>query len=153
MTTKNQPKAGDKVLSSRQPYADFILCGTKWAENRTWRTQHRGALWIHARKLERRERQEWEEKGIDLMTESPFGLRTGAIIGRVQLIGCVDADALWDFHDGRPAPVLDAYATFLHRQKAWDDVAGPWCFLLDQPEPCEPVPCAGWLNIWTFGRA
>jgi hypothetical protein len=99
VTSDSQPKPGDKVLSIRQPYADFILCGTKWCENRTWRTQYRGALWIHASKLERRELQEWEEKGIDLLTESPFGLRTGAIIGRVQLIGCVDGDDLWEFHD------------------------------------------------------
>jgi hypothetical protein len=141
------------VLSIRQPYADFILCGTKWCENGTWRTQHRGSLWIHASKLEKREVRDWQEKGIDLARESPVGLRTGAIIGRVQLIGCVDGDELWDFHDGRPAPIADAYAEFLHRQKVWDDVSGPWCFLLDKPEPCQPVSCAGWLNIWTFGRA
>jgi len=48
---------------------------------------------------------------------------------------------------------LDAYAAFLRRQKPWDDVSGPWCFLLDKPEPCEPVPFGGWLNIWTFGRS
>ena len=77
MRSNLRPKAGDKVLSIRQPFADFILAGTKWVENRTWRTQHRGPLWIHASKIETREVKEWQEKGIDLATESPFGLRTG----------------------------------------------------------------------------
>jgi len=147
-----RPKDGNKVLSIRQPFADFILSGTKWSENRTWQTRYRGPLWIHASKLETREMKEWREKGIDLATESPFGLRTGAIVGRVNLIACVDSIDLEEFQDGKTAPALDSHAAFLRRQKSWDDVSGPWCFLLSDPKPCQPVPCGGWLNVWTFGR-
>ena len=37
-----------KALSIRQPWAHLILCGMKTIENRTWRTDYRGPLAIHA---------------------------------------------------------------------------------------------------------
>jgi len=38
----------NKVLSIRQPYASLICYGIKKAENRTWKTDYRGKLLIHA---------------------------------------------------------------------------------------------------------
>jgi len=38
----------NKVLSIRQPYATLICYGIKKAENRTWKTDYRGKLLIHA---------------------------------------------------------------------------------------------------------
>lgn len=38
----------NKVLSVRQPYASLICYGIKKAENRTWKTDYRGKLLIHA---------------------------------------------------------------------------------------------------------
>jgi hypothetical protein len=37
-----------KTLSVRQPYATFICAGVKKVENRTWKTDYRGRLLIHA---------------------------------------------------------------------------------------------------------
>jgi hypothetical protein len=37
-----------KVLSVKQPYAAFICAGVKDVENRTWKTDYRGKLLIHA---------------------------------------------------------------------------------------------------------
>jgi len=37
-----------RVLSIRQPWAELILSGTKDTENRTWATQWRGRLVVHA---------------------------------------------------------------------------------------------------------
>ena len=37
-----------KALSIRQPWAHLILCGLKDVENRTWSTDYRGPLVIHA---------------------------------------------------------------------------------------------------------
>ena len=39
------------VLSVRQPWAWLIMQGFKPIENRTWRTNYRGKLYIHAGKL------------------------------------------------------------------------------------------------------
>jgi hypothetical protein len=38
----------NKVLSIKQPYASFICTGIKTVENRTWKTDYRGKLLIHA---------------------------------------------------------------------------------------------------------
>jgi hypothetical protein len=37
-----------KVLSIRQPWASLIMRGHKLIENRKWRTEYRGELFIHA---------------------------------------------------------------------------------------------------------
>lgn len=37
-----------RTLSVRQPYATLIVAGVKKIENRTWRTEHRGRIYIHA---------------------------------------------------------------------------------------------------------
>jgi hypothetical protein len=37
-----------KVISIKQPYATFICAGIKTVENRTWKTNYRGRLLIHA---------------------------------------------------------------------------------------------------------
>lgn len=38
----------DAVLTVQQPYASAILLAGKDVENRTWSTEFRGRLWIHA---------------------------------------------------------------------------------------------------------
>jgi hypothetical protein len=38
----------NKVLSVQQPYATLICAGVKTVENRTWKTDYRGKLLIHA---------------------------------------------------------------------------------------------------------
>jgi hypothetical protein len=43
-----RPAAGDTVLSVRQPFAWLIVHGFKPYENRSWNTNFRGRLWIHA---------------------------------------------------------------------------------------------------------
>ena len=37
-----------KALSIRQPWAELIVAGLKDIENRTWRTDYRGPVLIHA---------------------------------------------------------------------------------------------------------
>jgi hypothetical protein len=81
-----------KALSVRQPWASLIVLGIKDVENRTWRTNYRGPLAIHA------------SQRVDDATGMMHGLRavqqraawqlmatTGAIIGQVDLVDCVNA--------------------------------------------------------------
>ena len=37
-----------RAITIRQPWAELILRGEKDVENRSWRTNHRGLLLIHA---------------------------------------------------------------------------------------------------------
>jgi len=80
-----------KALSIRQPWAELIIRGIKDVENRSWSTNHRGPLAIHAARTfdlnldDQEERKEYEylrdEYGID-----KDALAYGALVGTVEVI-------------------------------------------------------------------
>lgn len=72
-----------KVLTVRQPWASLIVAGFKDVENRTWPTNYRGRLGIHAGS--RVEEEALDEYGHLLEDELPLG----ALVGSVDLIDCV----------------------------------------------------------------
>ncbi|KAJ9469806.1 hypothetical protein DIPPA_27772 [Diplonema papillatum] len=45
---KSNVKAGNKCMSMHQPWASLLVCGVKKHEGRSWGTDFRGRLWIHA---------------------------------------------------------------------------------------------------------
>ena len=134
-----------KCLSIRQPWAWLICTGKKPVENRTWSTQHRGTLFIHASS-----RFDWfffdfvdiEDpddplRGAGLEVARHFRITKagitgakdefGAIVGRVELADVIPADG---------KPVSD-----------WCADGGFW-WLLSAAKAIPPVPCKGKLNLW-----
>lgn len=86
-----------KAISIRQPWAALIVAGIKDIENRSWPTQFRGRLLIHAA-------QKIDKAGIEMMKK--MGLQqpyidsllqyTGGIIGEVEVVDCVKkSDSGW----------------------------------------------------------
>lgn len=75
-----------KALSIRQPWAWAILHGGKDVENRSWRTQHRGSLLIHAGA-----REDPDARGqlLAIGLEVPDTLPLGGIVGVVDVVDCV----------------------------------------------------------------
>ena len=140
-----------RVLSIRQPFADLILCGRKWCENRTWPTNHTGTMYIHASSWDADARREWRGAGLDPAKELPTGGLTGAIIGRVQVVGCYELEQLEAIAKGRTPRGLDNLAKWLETQDpdGWDHVFGPWCWILQSPEVLpSPLVMKGKLNLW-----
>ncbi len=95
-----------RVLSVQQPWAWLICFGEKDVENRTWTTNYRGLLLIHA------------SLTIDLDAVAMMRTRgvwvpenyiTGAIIGRANLVDCVSYSAS-PYFCGPNALVLDRRA-------------------------------------------
>jgi hypothetical protein len=86
-----------KVISLLQPWATLVTLGAKQWETRTWSTQYRGPLLIHAsaKKPTRREKQLYEEdfyfKKYILNTDY---LPYGAIIGKINLVTIVPTGLL-----------------------------------------------------------
>ena len=125
-----------KVLSIRQPYADHVIFGMKWCENRTWRTHYRGELFIHASR--------WDGPSDQA---TPGNGEVGSIIGSVQLV-----DVVGDSHQG----VTDAEVRRVARlhglstkRACMAHVSGPVCFILTKPASLKkPIPCKGKLNVW-----
>lgn len=86
-----------KALTVQQPWAWAIVMGYKDVENRPRQTSYRGPLLIHAaQRLDARGFQHFWELGLH--KKLPDKLRTGGIIGEVELVDCIDnSDSPWAF--------------------------------------------------------
>ena len=104
------------VLSVRQPWAWLICEGLKDVENRNWKTNYRGTLYIHAGKTFDVDAFNWMfdrslvthaaaqevfkhfciipsvKGGIKIMKNKD---EFGAIVGRVELIDCGRSQSVW----------------------------------------------------------
>ena len=86
-----------KTLSVRQPWANLIVHGLKDIENRTWRTNFRGRILIHAPKtIEKKITFYLTEKIFDMACCSDKfqldileNMTTSAIIGSIEIVDCV----------------------------------------------------------------
>lgn len=110
------------VLSIRQPWAWLIVNGHKDIENRTWKTNFRGKVLVHAGK-------KWDENvtlaDIKAMygVEVPRRLKTGGIVGIVEITDCVtQSKSPWFF--------------------------GPYGFTLKGAEPLPFHPCKGKMGFF-----
>jgi len=83
------PYESVKCLSVWQPWAWAIVAGHKSVENRSWPTEYRGPLLIHASKT-RKEMGDWTlqdpERAIELTL--PEDIAFGALVGIVNVVDC-----------------------------------------------------------------
>lgn len=120
-----------KALTICQPYAELVACGSavKPIENRTWYTNYRGTLLIHAGKS-KAFIDDAEAYGLD-----EARLVFGAIVAAAQLVACLPIDAAW------PEP----YAHLKDHEHA----NGPFCLVLALVNRlARPVPCKGAQGLW-----
>ncbi len=86
-----------RALSVRQPYAWLIVNGFKDIENRSWRTNHRGPLLIHASQND----EYFNDDNCDQIESEtgiviPQKLDMGGIVGVVDIADCVQKhNSLW----------------------------------------------------------
>jgi ASCH domain len=116
------------ILSIRQPYASAVIWGGKSIENRSRATSFRGPLLVHAGL---RTDPAWEKSPMaDRLARLDPDLVAvrGAIIGEVELTGCIrDSDSPWA-------------------------IPGMWHWLLEDAVPIDPIPLRGRLGLWWIGR-
>jgi len=116
-----------KTLSIRQPYAWLIVNGLKDIENRSWPTEYRGPVLVHAGKT-RMTRDDWqfwrenfEEFGEVLFTEET--IQYGGIVGAMNIVDCVTrSDSPW--------------------------FEGEYGFVIDSAMTCDFIPLAGRLGFF-----
>ena len=119
------------ILTIRQPWASYIIDGSKDVENRSRRISYRGQVLIHAGK-------QWDAEGIDpmlcftdgLISYRPGTVPFGAILGTVDLVDCVqDSISEW-------------------AEPSW------WHWILENPQPFpEPIPWRGRQGLWSIDAA
>lgn len=134
-----------KALTIDAPWAWAIVHGYKRVENRSWRTNHRGPLAIHAGKSTRSDAAAaaiFAELGIQGPSPEALEALRGRLLGTVDVLDVVEyqhggGDGL-AVQDG-PCPLLDGpFAT------------GPRCWLLANPDPLDAPPAmVGKLRLWT----
>jgi len=109
-----------KCLSIRQPWANAIMFLGKDIENRTWPTHFRGDCLIHAGRLIDRDGDYFIRK---LTGRGSGEVRTGGIIGIVEIVDCVtDSPSRWFF--------------------------GEYGFVLRNPRPLPFIPYKGSLGFF-----
>lgn len=127
-----------KALSIKQPWAWLIVHGGKDVENRTWPTNFRGRVLIHASKSmsadEYRDVLDFistDRRLCKLLDSFPLSrdLKRGGIIGEAEVVGCVNTSI-----------------------SPW--FCGPFGHVLANPRPLDFTPCKGQLGYFNFcGRA
>ena len=111
-----------KALSIMQPWAWLIATGHKDIENRSWRTDYRGPVLIHAGKRmdpDFADAQDWGWPDI----ERPCDFDMGGIVGEAEIVGCITASP-----------------------SRW--FCGPYGFLIRNARPLPFRPCRGQLGFF-----
>ena len=133
-----------KAISVMQPWALLLVSGVKRYETRTWRTSHRGLLYIHAsRSLTEDVRRLCAEEplwsllakqGIARVSDLPLG----ALVGTVELVDCIDTDALADSLNAEQLALGDFRP-------------GRWAWKLRNPQRlAEPIACKGNRGVFNI---
>lgn len=133
------------AITVRQPWAFSIAAGLKSIENRTWGTQYRGLLAIHAGAR-------WDNVGqrriAELTGQVVVKTAMSAIVGVVELIG---------IHNS-PSCLRTSRLPYLHPDGPYE--CSPWAVggdgggvvrhweLANARQLAEPVACKGRLGLW-----
>ena len=118
-----------RALSIRQPWAWLIVQGFKPVENRTWSTDYRGPLLIHASKTISRKDYARIAGELELAFTHPPQIPSFEEVERGGVVGVVE---LVDVVTEHTSPYF----------------TGPFGWVLDKPRPIAFTPCKGALTLF-----
>ena len=115
-----------RAITVQQGWASlfFIPDNPKNVENRTWQTDYRGPILIHAGKS-KKSIPESRQFCMERYIEFPYDLPLGVILGVAELVHCGEVNSIWSQSDQ------------IH-----------WWFKNAVRLP-QPIPCNGALKLWT----
>lgn len=130
-----------KCISLWQPWATLLVYGHKLHETRSWPTQVRGIVAIHAAKHK-------DPEGRVLTLEHPFcdalngaefdDLPFGCLLGTVRLVDCIRTEAVY------PETLPSGWAGMPPDYFFGNFEAGRWAWKCDCPlQLAEPIPYRG----------
>lgn len=126
-----------KVISLLEPWASLIKEKKKYIETRSWKTNYRGELYIHAskKKLTKKKLLEYKEQ-LNLLVDTNF--KNGYIIAKCKLVDCVlmDEKFINKIKKNHNEYICGGYSI---RRYAW---------ILKDIEEIEPIQTKGQLGIW-----
>lgn len=144
-----------KAISLWQPFGSLIVVGSKKIETRSWNTNIRGGIGVHASKkrdslsLELMDTQEFQDglraydttgRGKTWITD--IALTFGCVIGTVEIIDSVPIEQLYGTKYDTP-----------HERAFGDWTPGRWGWVLRNPVLFEePIPARGAQGFWNWGK-
>lgn len=140
-----------KALSIWQPWTQLLATGKKKYETRSWRTNYRGPILLHASKkpysqiektmdfcLRKRVRDVLELGFIDWKERIP----TGVIIGMADIKDCIEITPEFSEKLRIDHPDEYAFGDFTPGRYAWE-MSGAYLFK-------EPIQAKGYQGIWNY---
>lgn len=129
-----------KALSLTQPWAELVVLGEKEWETRSWKTERRGRIAIHASKKFPKAAKELAENDayyVSTLGKYPITrVVRGAIVGTVEIVLMQRTEEIRSFQSAKEYAFGD-----------YDD--GRWGWQLANPVRLpEPIPCRGALGLW-----
>ena len=123
-----------KVLTIKEPWATLIIEGYKKYEFRSWKTNYRGKILIHAGKT-------IEKDIIERFSCYDLNYNMGNIIGEAYITDCILVDEEFNKKLADVNPIVYSrsnhvsnYAWKLENVKKYD----------------KPIPCKGKLGLWNY---
>lgn len=143
-----------KALSLIQPWGTLIALGEKKIETRSWKTNYRGPILIHAgKKIDKEVCKSYPFYDILMPLNYHNGnLPTGLIIAKCDLIDCLKIENPI-YEGGIFKPKLSNGETvMIHNEFYFGDYSpGRFAWMLDNIEILkEPIPAKGQLGLWNF---
>lgn len=138
-----------KVISVIQPWAMLIALGEKEFETRSWATEYRGEIGIHASKKIDREicRQELFKSVLAKHGYDETNLPTGAIIAIGNLTDCLKITKTAVIKGDSEHRTI----YFGNKELAFGwYAAGRYAWEISYVKQIEPIPAKGRLRIWNY---
>lgn len=128
-----------KVVSIIEPWASLIKEKVKYIETRSWKTNYRGKIYIHASLKKVPKKDERINNLITLLKDKAF--KYGHIIAEATLVDCIymDEEFISKIKNNNQEYICGEYSIGRY---AW--------VLEDIKELSKPIPAKGSLGIWNY---
>lgn len=131
-----------KALTISQPFASLIANGEKFVENRTWGTNYRGPIAIHA------------GKGTQYMSRAEMqrdGVPCGKIVATARLLACMPLESM---RGVSRTQTIQRTALTIGEVIDHEHTEGPWCWILaDVVKLDHPIDATGAQGLWDWKQA
>ena len=125
-----------KVLTIKQPFATLIIEGYKEYEFRTWRTNYRGEILIHAGKT-------IDKKAMEKFERYNLKYPTGCIIAKANLTDCIKVDD--EFKKVLKEENELVYSGVLNNKDCFE-----FGFKLENVKKIKNIEVNGKLSLWEY---
>lgn len=130
-----------KVLSIIEPWASLIKEQIKYIETRSWKTNYRGKIYIHASLKKVSKKDERVNNLVSLLENQDF--KYGYIIAEATLVDCIymDEDYLNKIKENETEYICGEYSI------------GRYAWILEDIKPLQnPIKVKGNLGLWNYNE-